>query len=263
LTYSHSQELELPTQPAEQDRKSPVPWDGTISWKIFNIFKDRGEERQAMHNAALMIGDGRLEEQWIFQYGLRYLPQPDDSDAYRTVRVEGLPRDITMDKVLAEVCYGEVYSIDLLNTFGITGYHTARVTFLHQKSALAFCKYSRKKGVYIDGVRVRATLEKTATYPIGRNMRDAIDNDCCSRCLTVLNVDSSLLLYTRSLIERSYLKYSTETLDLAGDTINIRFHSMRAAAFAYQKFTNDSAFGQCILKYGQDPCNRAPSSKTE
>lgn len=263
LIYSQIQEPEAPVQSAKQGRKTPVPWDGTISWKVISIFKDRNEERQAMHNSALSIGEGKPEQQWLFQYGLRYLPKPDDNDAYRTVRVEGLPRDITMDKVFAEVCCGEVYSIDLLNTFGITGYHTARVIFLHQKSAAAFCKHAKKKGLFIEGVRIRATLEKTATYPISQYMRDAIDNDCCTRCLRVLHGNSHLLVYTRSVIERSILKYTTEALDLEGEVIHIRFHSMKAAAFAFHKFTNDSALAACILKYGKDPCDRVPGSKSD
>ncbi|CRG91218.1 hypothetical protein PISL3812_08266 [Talaromyces islandicus] len=242
-----------------QRRKTPVPWDGTISWKILNIFRDSQEEKQAIHNAALMIGDGKLEDQWIFQYGLRYLPQPDDSDAYRTVRVEGLPRDITMDKLLAAVCYGDVYSIDLLNTFGVTGYHTARVVFLHQKSAFDFCKHAKKRGVYVQGVRIRATREKTATYPIGRGMRDAIGNHGCTRCVTIAKVDSSLLFArVKTLIEESFLKYSTEVLDQEGDTIHIRFHSMRAASFACQSLKSDRAFDHCWIDYSKDPCNRVP-----
>jgi hypothetical protein len=212
-----------------------------------------------MHNATLLIGDGKMEEQWLFQYGLRYLPQPDDSDAYRTVRVEGLPRDVTMDKLLAEVCYGEVYSIDLLNTFGITGYHTARVVFLYQKSAFDFCKHAKKHGVYVQGVRIRATREKTATYPIGRHMRDAIDNDDCTRCVTISNVDNSRLARAKALIQESFLKYSTEVLSLEGDTMHIRFHSMRAASFAYQMIQSHCAFDECHIEYTKDPCNRRPN----
>lgn len=206
-----------------------------------------------------MIGEGVLQDQWIFQYGLRYLPQANDSDAYRTVRIEGLPEGITMDKVLAEVCYGEVYSIDLLNTYGITGYHTARVVFLRQQSAFNFCKHAKKHGVFIKGVRIRATREKTATYPIGWRMQDAIDKHGCTRCVSIVNADSSLYVRTRTLIENSFLRYSTEVLDQEGDTIRIRFHSMKAASFASQMFLNDGAFRHCTIDYGKDPCNRVPT----
>ncbi|KAL1975453.1 hypothetical protein VTN31DRAFT_3845 [Thermomyces dupontii] len=105
-------------------------WDGSINWK-----KQHGE---------LFDED---------QSGIRYIPPPEESDVYRTVKIENLPANATMDQVLGQVCYGDVYSAHLLNTAGITGYHTAIIVFLSQREAIDFFKHAKSAGVYVNGVR--------------------------------------------------------------------------------------------------------------
>lgn len=243
-----------------------IPWDGTIAWKFIRLFKNKEEEKQAM-TYSMGNSDLKLQDEWIFQYGLRYLPRGGDKDIYRTVRIEGLPEDITLDKVLAVVCYGDLFSADLLNTFPIAGYHTARVVFLHQQSAEKFCKHA-KKGVMIKGVRARVTLERTATYPIGLSLSESISKHGCTRCVSISGITEPLLEYVEQLIAESYLKNSVETYfkehtdmldeETANIKICVRFHSMKAAMFACTTFRQDASLKDCIIKYVRDPCNRIP-----
>ncbi|KAH8703429.1 hypothetical protein BGW36DRAFT_422992 [Talaromyces proteolyticus] len=244
----------------KKPRKSGVPWDGTIEWKLIRIFTDRKDEIQAMNNYSLTVGQGALKDQYLFQYGLRYLPRPHDKNTYRTVRVEGLPDDATLDGLLAQVCYGNVYSADLLNTIGIVGYHTARIVFLHQQSALAFCKHVKSNGIFVHGFRVRATMEKTATYPMGKYISDAISHYGCTRCVSISGISDDSVDYVKRLINQTYLKYSIETLIHREDKeeLIVRFHSMKSALIAHHEFKTRIRLQGCCVEYRQDPCNRVP-----
>lgn len=205
-----------------------------------------------------------VQDEWFFQYGLRYIPKPTDKDAYRTVRIENLPEPTTLDKVLAEIHYGDVFSADLLNTLPITGYHTARVVFLHQVSAEKFCKSVKKKSLIIEGVRARVTLEKTATYPISLSMKQAIWGGC-TRCLTIDEVPEALVECIEGVIGGTFLKNSVECYyksycDGSDESMSklrvcVRFHSMRAASYAFRELQKNIFLRNCILRYDLDPCN--------
>jgi hypothetical protein len=241
-----------------------VPWDGTIAWKFINLYPNKKEEQEAMLSS---MDHCEVQDEWFFQYGLRYIPKATDKDAYRTVRIENLPETTMLDKVLAQIHYGDVFSADLLNTLPITGYHTARVVFLHQISAEKFCKSVKKRGLIVDGVRAHVTLERTATYPIGNTMKQAIWGGC-TRCLTIDEVPEALIECVEAVIGGTFLKNSVECYykrfcdDLDEPTtklrVYVRFHSMRAASYAFREFQRNIFLRNCIFRYDDDPCNAEP-----
>lgn len=210
------------------------------------------------------------KDEYFFHYGLRYIPKPTDRDVYRTVRIENLPDGTTLDKVLAQVYYGDIFSADLLNTFPITGYHTARLVFLHQKAAEEFFKHAKRKGFMIEGVRAQVALERTATYPVGAILQDAIRKQSCTRCVTIEELPEALLDYVEAAISQTYLMNSIESYSKGYDndsddesckvtvSVQIRFHSMRAAFSAYAELNRNIFLRNCILKYDKDPCNTVP-----
>lgn len=205
-----------------------------------------------------------FQDDCFFQYGLLYIPKATDKDVYRTVRIENLPETTTLDKVLVEIHQGDVFSADLLNTLPITGYHTARVVFLHQISAEKFCKSVKKRDLIIEGVPARVTLEKTATYPIAVSMKKAIWGGC-TRCLTIDEVPEALVECIEGVIGGTFLKNSVEYyyksycdgLDQSMSKLKVcvRFHSMRAASYAFNELQKNIFLRNCILRYDNDPCN--------
>jgi hypothetical protein len=239
-----------------------VPWDGTIAWKFINLYQSKKEEQEAMLSS---MDHCDVQDEWFFQYGLRYIPRPNDKDAYRTVRIENLPETTTLDKVLAEIHYGDVFSADLLNTLPITGYHTARIVFLHQASAEKFCKSVKKRGLIIEGVRAHVTLEKTATYPVGMSMKQTIWGGC-TRCVALDEVPEALLECIEGVIGGTFLKNSVECYykgyceeqTTAKLNVYVRFHSMRAASYAFKELQRNIFLRNCILRYDLDPCNADP-----
>lgn len=272
-----SSAIDAPSEAKEPDNSSPLvpslkpvnkeqkfvlsPWDGTIAWKFINLFTDKKEEQEAILSS---MDHCDVQDDWFFQYGLRYIPKATDKDVYRTVRIENLPETTTLDKVLSEIHYGDVFSADLLNTLPITGYHTARVVFLHQISAEEFCKSVKKRGLIIEDVRARVTLEKTATYPIALSMKKAIWEGC-TRCLIVDEVPEALVECIEGVIGGTFLKNSVEYyyksycdgLDqsMSKLKVRVRFHSMRAASCAFNELQKNIFLRNCILRYDKDPCN--------
>lgn len=248
----------------KEKKVAVVPWDGTIAWKFINLYPNKKEEQEAMLSS---MANCDLQDEWLFQYGLRYIPKPVDKDAYRTVRIENLPETTTLDKVLAKIYYGDIFSADLLNTLPITGYHTARVVFLHQISAEKFCKSAKKRGLILEGIRAHVTLEKTATYPIGNTMRQVIGGGC-TRCLTLDEVPEALVECIERVIGGTFLRNSVECYykklcdELDGPTtklkVYVRFHSMRAASYAFKELQRNIFLRNCILRYDEDPCNTDP-----
>lgn len=248
-----------------QQKFAVLPWDGTIAWKFIRLFKDKKEEHEAMLNS---IGECDVQDEWFFQYGLRYIPKPNDKDAYRTVRIENLPKNATLDKVIAEIQYGDIFSAEMLDTSSITGYHTARVVFLRQQSALKFCKHVKKKGLKVQGVRAHVTVEKTATYPVGMSLRESIWEYGCTRCLTIAEIPGALLRSVEGIIHGKYVKDSVESCQREDSDImeqggqrtkySMRFYSMRAASVAYHEFQKNIFLRNCVVRYEKDPCNSDP-----
>ncbi|EED18708.1 conserved hypothetical protein [Talaromyces stipitatus ATCC 10500] len=261
-----SSAVDTSSNPKTKERDfAVVPWDGTIAWKFINLFRDKREEHEAILNS---IDHCRMQDEWFFQYGLRYIPKPGDKDAYRTVRIENLPNGTTLDELLAHIHCGDVFSADLLNTLSITGYHTGRVVFLHQKSAEKFCRSVKKRGLEIQGTPAHVTLEKTATYPVGMSLRAAIRDHGCTRCVLVDEVPEALIECIDGVVGTPHLKNSVEHYsrsycdeeypEQTKLRVCVRFHSMRAAAYAYDELQRNIFLRHCILTYDKDPCNSEP-----
>ena len=84
---------------------------------------------------------------------IRYIPLSNERDKFRTIKIEGLPLSTTMDQVTPNIREGMIYSIHVLNTESITGYHTCLVTFVNQIDATRFLGrvWDEDGGVWIGG----------------------------------------------------------------------------------------------------------------
>lgn len=133
----------------------PVSWDGHIRWAIkgCSIFDDQRDEAGALLYPQNFLSRQPLSSHWVLQYGLRYIPTIDEMNAYRTIRIEKLPKDISLNQVLS-VTPGEVYSSRLFDTTAITGDNTVIVVFLFEHDALSLVQSAR------GSLRVGSSLAK-------------------------------------------------------------------------------------------------------
>jgi hypothetical protein len=234
-------------------------WDGKYQWAMEQLFDDSSEEEVALLNLELP-GHSKPKNQWLFQYGLRYNPPPIESDIYRTVKIEDLSHDVTLDQVLAQVCCGEVYSANLLNTMGLTGYHTAIVIFLYQKHAVDFAQYAQKEGIFVNGTRARISLINTPTYPIPEKLEDGIWRKGATRCIAMGRVDAKILAQIQQELAHSVCKDYIECFEDGweeGD-ISIRFHSIKMAGIGFDLFNGRIKYDDCRVHFVNDPCTRKP-----
>jgi hypothetical protein len=241
------------------DAKRP-PWDGEIHWAMDRLFDNQFEEIEAITNRDNALPGTRLVDQWVFQYGLRYIPKPNETNVYRTVKIEGLPLDATMEQVLGQVCCGDVYSAQLLDTKDITGYHTAIIIFLHQHQAENFARYAAKAGISVNDIRLKATLINTPTYPMPAKMEKAIWEDGHTRCVALGNFRPELMETLQFVMQRWIYNEYIECIEDGWEDgkICVLFHSIKIAGAAYDLLNNHPSFHECQIRFAVDPCRRSP-----
>ena len=247
----------LVTSSRPEPGERTVPWDGQIKWAL--------ETSSIFANASATSGDifsrRLLSESWIFQYGLRYIPAPDEK-CFRTVKIENLPGNATLDQVLLQIREaGAVYTARLLNTKAITGSHTALITFIEQIGAHRFLQHQSKTGLWIGHTKARATLVSTPAYPMPADMEQLIFKHDRTRCLTVHNVDEPQVIALYNVLTKSPCHHYLEHIDADGlvdhGKISLRFHSVRIAVIAFGLIKADKNFGNSKVEFAKDPCDRS------
>lgn len=256
---SSTQDLLIIDSPGAS-KQLPV-WDGKIHWAMDRLFDNDVEELAALTNPKNELSNhGRLADQWVFQYGLRYKPEPGESNVYRTVKIEELPLDVRMDQVLGQVCCGDVFSAQLLNTKEITGYHTAIVIFLQQRQAENFARYAVTEGIFINGTRLKVTVLDTPTYPMSAELETLIWHEGYTRCVALYNFREELMEVLQFVIQHSICGNYIECIEDGWNKneICLRFHSIKIAAKAFDLLTAHPSFLECRIDFVPDPCTRAP-----
>ncbi|KAH3335001.1 hypothetical protein KXW81_003999 [Aspergillus fumigatus] len=227
------------------------PWDGNIHWAIkgYSIFESQQEEAAAFSYRPNLLSRQPISDLWIFQYGLRYIPDGRESNVFRTVRIERLASNVTLNQVLPSVP-GEIYSASLCNTSPITGYNTAIVVFVLEKDALDFVQKS-KEGLPLGFCVASVFLVNTPTYPMTFQMSQFIFHQGYTRCLVISHLRRSLRGEIHRVLKRSaYYNYieSVEEGPVVGD-IYVRFYSVKMAAEAYDLFQGHQSFERCSTKF--------------
>ncbi|KAL8956133.1 MAG: hypothetical protein Q9193_006256, partial [Seirophora villosa] len=127
-----------------------------------------------------------------FRYGIRFCPDPTETDIYRTILVDNLPAGVTISALLQKIRGGAIQSVKSLDTTSITGGLSALITFVHEKGARAVLDYqAQRRGAVppleFDSVRARVTLLPTPTYPMCKKLQTAMTKHAHTRCLAVTN----------------------------------------------------------------------------
>src|SRR5699024_6829517 len=156
------------------------------------------------------------------------IPSNEETNIYRTVRIEGLSADATVSHVLSGLP-GEIYSSQLFNSAAITGYNTVIVVFVQERDARSLVQRAGR-GLQVGSSLAKVTLVNTPTYPMPTEMEELIKKGY-SRCLVVSNVSEASQTSLSRILQRSACYPYIERVDAGGatDLVSVQFHSIKSA----------------------------------
>ncbi|KAL8978630.1 MAG: hypothetical protein Q9205_005831 [Flavoplaca limonia] len=194
----------------------------------------------------------------VFEYGIRFRPDPMETDVYRTLVVTGLPFKVTMSALLQQIHGAAVVDAKLLDTASIDGHSTALITFVHEFDAKAIEQKAHETPWEFFGKPVIVTLLPTPTWPMPGNLRAAIIDHRHTRCLEVHNFPRAFkpaeLEYDLR-IHRGMTSNRIEAKTMRSDgVLELRFNSVKYAGQAYSTLTTYKRYEQCQVKRVADPC---------
>ncbi|KAI4262158.1 MAG: hypothetical protein L6R42_002660 [Xanthoria sp. 1 TBL-2021] len=196
----------------------------------------------------------------VFKYGIRFRPDPMETDLYRTIVVTRLPSKLTMSALLQQIRGAAVVDAKLLDTRSIDGHSTALITFAHEFEAKAVEHKAGKTPLKFSGKPAIVTLLPTPIWPMLGNLRTAIDDHQHTRCLEVHNfprgVKPAELEYDLRVC-RCMASNRIEAKTMRSDgVLELRFNSVKYAGHAYGTLTTYKRYQQCRVKRVADPCAR-------
>ncbi|KAI4168977.1 MAG: hypothetical protein LQ343_006008 [Gyalolechia ehrenbergii] len=216
------------------------------------------ERERAIYIHKRVAGDQENNFPDLFKYGIRYRPEPTETNLYRTVVVDNLPANITLFVLLQHVKGGAVADAKLLDTTSINGGSTAMITFVHEHGAKAFENRAYHHTLEFDGIRARVTLLPTPSYPIPGNLQAAILRHKYTRCLQIENFPRGIKPAELGFDLRVCDVMSTHRIESKrmrpDGVLELRFTSIGNAGRAYGKLTTWRRYQQCIVRFAPDPC---------
>lgn len=224
---------------------------------IFDSTQDR-ETAVLINKRSAQAGARDVPFQDFFKHGIRYVPRLYEQDVYRTVAIAGLPLSITMKALLEKVRGGMLVDAKLLDTAKITGSNTALVTFLHERSAMAFEDHAKRHPITVSKIVTRVAVVPTPTWPIPINLRTGIEEYGRTRCFEVHNIPRNISLPTlrQELTASPVMKSdSLECMRLGADRVlGLRFSSIIAAGQSSVLFSKTLRYRGCTVQCIPDPC---------
>lgn len=252
---------------AASPRLAPKPLSSTAQlftpkWPANSLGVSIREREAAVFVHKRVAGAQELQFPDLFRYGIRFRPEVNETDIYRTVLVDNLPPKMTLFPLLQRVKGGLVLDAKMLNTIRVTGSMSAIITFVHDFGARAFIDgVSRQPLVFGTHHRARVTLLPTPTYPISKSLRAAIVTHGHTRCLEIRNFPRGI---TPAALERDLRVCDTmsthriEAKRMRDDgVLEMRFTSVGYAGRAYGILTSRVRYRGCGVVFSRDPCARA------
>lgn len=225
--------------------------------RIFDSSQDR-ETAISINKRCAQAGAGDVPYPDLFRHGIRYDPKTYEQDVYRTVAISRLPPSVTMMGLLEKVRGGMLVDAKLLDTAKITGSNTALVTFLRERSAMAYEEHAKKYPIAFSNVVARVAVVRTPTWPVPANLRRGIENSGNTRCFEVHNVPRHIILRTvrQELTASPVMKSDNlECMRLGADgVLGLRFSSIRAAGYSSALFSQTLHYRGCTVHSLPDPC---------
>ncbi|KAI4160582.1 MAG: hypothetical protein LQ342_005603 [Letrouitia transgressa] len=193
------------------------------------------------------------------KHGIRFQPTPTKGNLYRTVIVDGLPRNITLSLLLEQVRGGPIFSAELLETFNITGFSSAFIVFVHQHSATRFLRQAQNSPLIFDDTPVKVSLVATPTWPIPESYCRAILDRLQTRCLEVRNfpreVSSKEFVEDLLVCSKIMNRWIEHLWIREGGVLELRFSSIPFAYQVYGFLTSSGKYTMCDVMFTPDPCS--------
>lgn len=211
-----------------------------------------------MRNIREIFDPNGLRDNSFFQWGLRYMPSPltASDNAYRTVTIDHLPPQVTLDQILPRIRGGAIYSATLLDTKSITQGVTALVSFVHQEGAVAFLQRVAQEGFFIGFRPAKVHPVPTPTYVMSADMERQIFRLGRTRCVVVSSPRARLKRFLHTMLFKSPCSRHVECFGLKDPpgTVTVQFFSIKMARLAFDLLTEHPSFDDCTLQFGVDPC---------
>ncbi|KAL4748850.1 hypothetical protein BDW72DRAFT_195391 [Aspergillus terricola var. indicus] len=242
--------------PSKKPKTGPiklVEWYGEISWSLkgTSVFDDAEQELDAFMNRTNMLDYRKpYNELWVFQYGLRYIPSISDTNVYRTIRIEEIPLDKNLSQILPLIV-GEIYSARLAETYRITGYNTAMITFATEEDAANFVAGSANRTYGIPFGRVIPV--HTPTYPIPADTEKLIIEQGCTRILGIFHCRSTLKREITRVMTSPYQNHILQLESIVDGPgmgeVSVKMLSVKAAAVVFDWLRNHPTLGKCQFRF--------------
>lgn len=191
-------------------------------------------------------------------YDVQYKPGATATNLHRKVVLSGLKASCSLSQVLAQVRGGLLIEASLLDTVQIIGTKSVMISFLEERSAIAFVNHVNKRLFKIDDQKVIANLVSTPSWPLSFALKRAIRVHHHTRCLKIEGFPREVLPSTiRSDLEfHPALKLSTiEAMEMdTNHSLGIRFASVMAAQQAFDNLSLQTRYRGCRVAYAVDPC---------
>ncbi|KAL8905576.1 MAG: hypothetical protein Q9171_006610 [Xanthocarpia ochracea] len=229
-----------------------------LKWPVSSFAVSAVEREGAVFIHQRSASDQELRFPGIFKYGIRFRPDPTETNIYRTMVITQLPPMLTMSSLLEKIRGGAVVDAKLLDTTSIDSHSTALITFVHESDAKALESKAREEPLKFLGSPARVVLLPTPTWPTPGSMRAAINDHQHTRCLEVHNFPRGIKPAELDYDLRICRCMSTTRIEAKrlrpNSVLEIRFNSIRYAGQAYGILTKYPRYKYCKVIYAPDPC---------
>ena len=229
------------------------------SWKVNSVSSTDNSQERSEAVPKRGMGPAKYRYPELFKYGIRYMPDEEERNIYRTILISNLPADITIHQLLEKVRGGIVVDAKLMDTMKLLGGNSALIIFLHEHAALDYEEHAKCHPIFFHDSLANVRMVSTPTWPIDPGLRDAIDNHQHTRCLEVHNFPRRQITESRL---RNDLQMSAqmngnriEHLKLRSDNVlEISLTSIDYAGIAFGMFTTFRCYRNCKTRFVADPC---------
>jgi len=230
-------------------------------WKASRVFSSEERRKETVERHKRNVGPSEHCYPEFFKYGIRFEPDKDERDVYRTILITELPTDTTMHQVLEKLAGGAIVDAKLLDTMKVTGSMSALINFLHEHAAMEYQEYAHSHPVMINNQLANVKALSTPTWPIAANLKAAINDHHHIRCLEVLNFPrqqvSELKLRSDIRVHAQVKGDRVEHINVRKDgVLELHFSSITYAGQGYGMFTSFRLYKGCKTRFVADPCAR-------
>ncbi|MCJ1474657.1 hypothetical protein MMC13_003317 [Lambiella insularis] len=194
----------------------------------------------------------------LFRYGLQYKPGPGQTNTFQTLSISNLPVDVSLNELMSRLRGGMVVSCQLLNTYSITGSHSALVRFLHEREALAYADFASANPIMFHRQRAHVSVVQTPSWPLSFRLYKAMFEHQHTRSLEVRNYPRAIppTQLARDLrVSRGTYGNAIEHMQMRKDgVLELRFSSIFHAGKAFGVLSTWRAYRSCRITFAKDPC---------